>query len=63
MIQYEEGLIGYPKKPSKAELKALKMKKAQSIVDRGYTQKIACRMVGISREAFTRWKRKNSPTE
>ena len=63
MNQHEEGLVGYPDKPTKQQLKDLKMKRLERIVNQGYTLKVAYRMVGISKRTYARWKKEQSLTD
>jgi len=63
MTQHEDGLVGHPDRPTKQQLKDLKMKRLERIVNQGYTLKVAYRMVGVSKRTYTRWKKEQSLTD
>ena len=63
MNKYEDGLVGHPDRPTKQQLKDLKMKRLERIVNQGYTLKVAYRMVGVSKRTYARWKKEQSLTD
>ncbi len=63
MNQHEDGLVGHPDRPTKQQLKDLKMKRLERIVNQGYTLKVAYRMVGVSKRTYARWKKEQSLTD
>lgn len=63
MNPHEDGLVGHPDKPTKQQLKDLKMRRLERIVNQGYTLKVAYRMVGISKRTYARWKKEQSLTD
>jgi|DEB19_MinimDraft_3_1074340.scaffolds.fasta_scaffold141819_2 transposase len=63
MTQHEDGLVGHPDRPTKQQLKDLKMKRLERIVNQGYTLKVAYRMVGVSKRTYARWKKEQSLTD
>lgn len=63
MNRHEDGLVGHPDRPTKQQLKDLKMKRLERIVSQGYTLKVAYRMVGVSKRTYARWKKEQSTTD